>query len=186
MFAMRETTFRAVAAAAVALGLLALPARLPAQEAASVSPRIAVIDVGRILEESEAGRAMEAKLKRLKDEKDVEGTKIQEQAQGLQTQITEGRLSLSEERLVELQEQLTEKVQELRRFEEDANRFLLKEQQKELQAIEKRVMPVIGQVGQEFGYTVIFNKFQSGLVYAADEIDITDLVLERFNAAAGS
>jgi len=32
-------------------------------------------------------------------------------------------------------------------------------------------------------YTVIFNKFSSGLLFAKEEVDITDLILERYNSA---
>ena len=34
------------------------------------------------------------------------------------------------------------------------------------------------------GLAAIFNKFESGLVYASDAIDITDTVIKRFNDAA--
>jgi outer membrane protein len=40
---------------------------------------------------------------------------------------------------------------------------------------------VIDAVGQERGLTLIFNKFQSGLVYADEAVDITDDVIRRFN-----
>ena len=40
---------------------------------------------------------------------------------------------------------------------------------------------VADQIGAERGYTLIFNKFQSGLVYADDAVDITDDVIQRFN-----
>ena len=44
----------------------------------------------------------------------------------------------------------------------------------------------INAVGREFGYAMIFNKYQSGLVYADDAIDVTNLVIERFNAAGAA
>ena len=44
-------------------------------------------------------------------------------------------------------------------------------------------MPIIDQIGKEQGLTLIFNKFQSGLVYADDTVDITDEVIRRFNTA---
>ena len=36
-------------------------------------------------------------------------------------------------------------------------------------------MPVINQVGKELGYTLIFRKFESGLIYADEAIDITNV-----------
>jgi hypothetical protein len=33
---------------------------------------------------------------------------------------------------------------------------------------------------------VIFNKFESGLVYASEAVDITDTVIKNFNDTAGA
>ncbi len=69
----------------------------------------------------------------------------------------------------------------LQRFEDDAQRELNEARRRALGALEQRIMPVIDAVGQEKGLTLIFNKFQSGLVYADDTVDITDEVIRRFN-----
>jgi hypothetical protein len=45
-------------------------------------------------------------------------------------------------------------------------------------------MTIINQVGTELGYTMIFNKFESGLVYAQEGVDITDLILQRFDSSS--
>jgi Skp family chaperone for outer membrane proteins len=49
--------------------------------------------------------------------------------------------------------------------------------------IERQILPVIDKLGQEQGYTLIFNKFQSGLVYADDAVDITADVITRLDAS---
>ena len=51
-------------------------------------------------------------------------------------------------------------------------------------AIDEKVMPVINQIGHEQGYTMIFRKFESGLIYADDAIDITSAVVQRLDAQA--
>ena len=56
---------------------------------------------------------------------------------------------------------------------------------KELQALQAKILPVIDQIGKEMGVAAIFNKFESGLVYASDAIDITDTVVKRFDTATG-
>ena len=52
-------------------------------------------------------------------------------------------------------------------------------------AVDQQVMPVINQVGKELGYTLIFRKFESGLIYADEAIDITKSVIQRLDATAG-
>ena len=48
------------------------------------------------------------------------------------------------------------------------------------------MFPVINQVGKEGGYTLIFRKFESGLIYADEAIDITDEVIQRLDAAGAA
>jgi outer membrane protein len=154
-----------------------------AQQASPIS--VAIIDVTRILEESQSGKELIAELKKIQETKYGEAQVQQDEMKDIQARITEGRLSLSEERLAELRKELDRKAIALKRFEDDSNRELNEFRQGRLEKIEARLMPIINQVGEEFGYTLIFNKFQSGLVFAQQEIDITDLILQRFDAATG-
>ena len=50
-------------------------------------------------------------------------------------------------------------------------------------ALEAKIKSVIDTIGKEMGLAAIFNKFESGLVYASDAVDITDTVIKRFNEA---
>ena len=173
------------AAVLFAVVLSIFPAGARGQEQAPAT-RVAVIDVQRLLLESERGRKAVAELQNLREQKQAEGVSRQQEIEDLQAQIDEGRLSLSEERIAQLEQSLEEKVIALRRFQDDANRDLEKSQEEEFQDIEARMMPIINQAGEDLGYSLIFNKFNSGLLYALDEVDITDIILERFNASEGS
>ena len=42
-------------------------------------------------------------------------------------------------------------------------------------------MPIIQELGREMKLQLVFNKFQSGLVYADESLDITEQVIKRFN-----
>jgi len=56
-------------------------------------------------------------------------------------------------------------------------------QRRELGELEKRIMPVINDVAREQGYSLVFNKFNSGLLFAEDRtVDLTDAVIARFDA----
>ena len=182
----RFTIRRFAALAAPLLALLALPLPVAAQAVDDASPRIAVIDVGRILEESTAGQRLIADIKALAEQKGAEGQPMAEKAKSLQQQIEAGALSLSQEKLADLRKQFQDATKALKRFEDDANEEIDTLRTQRIGEIEKGVMAVVNQVGNEFGYTMMFNKFQSGLIFAQDEIDITDLILERYNAATAA
>lgn len=171
------------AAAVRILGALGVVAVLGAAPVAAQS-KLAVIDVQRLVTDSVAGKEALARLKKLQDDKIAEGKAKNDEVDALRKRLNEGRLSLADDKISELEKQLEEKVTGLRRFQEDAEREFNKSRETTFGEIERRVFPVIEQVGKEGGYTFIFNKFQSGLLYADDAADITSQIIQRFDAAA--
>ena len=163
----------------IAMTVLAAPAF-----AQNTAPqRLAVIDVQRVLNTSVAGKAAQDRLKKLQDDKMTKATKMQEDMKALDTEMNTKKLSLSEDKLADLQKQLADKQVALQRFGQDADKELGEARDKALLELEGKIKPVIDQIGKEMGVAAIFNKFESGLVYASDAIDITDTVIKRFNDA---
>jgi outer membrane protein len=147
--------------------------------------KIGVIDVEQILTESKNGKVVVEALQKFQDERRQELLEKQKQIEELQTRLAESRLTLAEDRLSEMEKQLEDLTIDARRARDDAQRELQKRQQEQFGAIERQVMPIIEGVGKELGYTLIFNKFQSGLLYAEESVDLTALIIERFDAASG-
>jgi len=170
----RIVTF--VACAAVA----ALPAA-PTALAQAAPQKIAVIEVQRIIQESAIGKESLARVQKLQQSKQEDLAKRQKDLRELEQKIQEQGKSLSEEAMEKLQKDYQAKAVDLKRFQDDAQRELEDAQRKELKTLEERIMPVIDVVGKEMGYTLIFNKFQSGLLFAAEDSDITNAVITRFN-----
>ncbi len=167
------------------LVMLATAQSLVAQPAAAEPQmKVAIIDVQRLVTDSKVGKAALDVLRSLQEQKQAEADAMQQEIQDLRTRLIEGRLSLSEEKLEELQKNLEQKIIDYRRFQDDADRELKKGQEKAFADIERQVMPIIADLGREFGYTAIFNKYQSGLLYAQADADVTDVVLERFDQRA--
>lgn len=148
--------------------------------------KIAVIDVQKILTDSVRGQEVMVSLQTLQEEMAASLQAKSDELAALQARYNETRLTLAEDRLAEMEKQLEDLSITLRRSQDDAQRELQKRQREDFQTIEEAVMPIIDQVGVEFGYSLIFNKFQSGLVFAEESVDITPLVIERFNALTPS
>jgi len=158
----------------VALVLVAAAAPAAAQKGA-------VIDVQRVLTESDPGKEALQDLQKLQEEKIEEGRRLKQELDALQEQFSKQRLTLSDERLEEMSKEIEDRTITLRRFEDDAQREIDDARRRTLGKLESRILPVINKVGEEQGYELIFNKFQSGLVYAADTVDVTEEVIRRFN-----
>jgi Skp family chaperone for outer membrane proteins len=177
------------AAAAGLLGFALAGPMAAAQPAAAPAPagplRIAVIDTEKILLSSAAGKKAMADLKKLQEAKENDLRARAQELKDLQAKINDGRLSLAQDKLADMAKQAEEKDIQLRRAQDDANRELTKKRDDMLAQIDERVMPVINQVGHELGYTLIFRKFESGLIYADEAIDITGVIIQRLDGGAG-
>jgi len=160
----------------LALTALALPAAAQAT--------VAVIDVQRVVTDSDPGKESLQRLMTLQNEKIEEGRNLQTELTALREQFNKQRLTLSEQKLEEMTGQIEDKTISLQRFEDDAKRSLEEARRTALGRLEQQIMPIIDAIGKERSLTLIFNKFQdSGIIYADDAIDITDEVIRRFNTA---
>lgn len=165
----------------VAVAVTALAAPMFAQTAPQ---RFAIIDVQKVLTQSTAGKAAYEKLKRMQDERLERAKTMDEDIRKLDADISTKRISLAEDKLTDMQKQLADKRISMQRYAQDADREIGEARDRELQALEARIKPVIDALGKEMGIAAIFNKFESGLVYASDAIDVTDTVIKRFNDTA--
>ena len=152
--------------------------------AAAQEAKIAVIDVQRVVTESDPGKEALAKLKKLQEQKLNQAKAMQQELDSLQQQFNKQRFTLSDDKLTELRKKIEDKGIALKRFQDDAQRELDDARRKALASLEQKIMPIIQQLGKEKGYLLIFQKYQSGLVYADDaRTDITDEIIRRFNTS---
>jgi outer membrane protein len=174
-----KRTVLSILAGAVAVAAVAQTEAAPAQAASHA--KIAVINVERLVQESALGKEAFARVKKLNDQKKDEADKLAKELREMEQKLADQGASMTDDKRDQLQKSYQEKAIAYKRFNDDAQRILEDAQKKELEQLEKRVLPVIQQVGKEKGFTLIFNKFQSGLVYANEDVDVTDDILKRFN-----
>lgn len=181
----RKLTIRAALAGAAAFALaLGFAAPLAAQGTADL--KIAIIDTERILLTSETGKKALEELRTLQTSKEEQGKSMQSELEGLRDRLTEGRLSLSEDRIQEMEKEMEDKAIALRRFQDDANRDLNKKRDEILARVDRAVMPIINTYGQEGSFDLIFRKFESGLIFAGEGIDVTDEIIRRLDSGRGA
>jgi len=166
----------------ISMAVAALAAPMFAQ---NTPARVAVIDVQKVLTQSTAGKAAYDKLKKIQEDRVEKAKAMDEEMRKLDSDINTKKISLSEDKLAEMQKQLADKRISMQRYAQDADREIGEARDRELQALEVKIKPVIDAIGKEMGIAMIFNKFESGLVYASEAIDITDTVIKKFNESQG-
>ena len=171
----RPTPLILVAAASLTILLSA------AAPAVAQSGKIGVLDTQRVVLESNAGKAALAPLEAFREEKETELKALGQEITDLRTRVAEG-LSLPEGELAKLRQELEAKTTDIRRFQQDTAQEIQRRQAQVLQEIDRKVMPVVNAYAMEQGYSMIFRKYESGLVYVDEAIDVTAAIIQRLNA----
>ncbi len=143
-----------------------------------VPTKIGTVDTEKILLTSNLGKAAMEQVKKLQENKEVQLRTMQQEIKDLQTRVQSGRGP------ADGAAQLTAKTNALRRAQDDATREINAARDKILGDIDTKVMPVIDIVAKEMKYAFIFRKFESGLIYADESTDITNVIIARMNSMA--
>lgn len=163
--------------------LVAVPASLGAQEGGL---KLAVVDVEAVVGQSTPGQELQARLQSFQQEISQELETLNQKAREIRQRATDGANSLSEERLNELNKQYEDATIAVRRFRDDKQREGQKMQEEGLREIERLLEPVFAQVREETGYDLILNRVPGVVLMASERVDITALMIERFNAATAA
>jgi outer membrane protein len=155
-------SFRSFFAGAIA----ALPLLLPTVARAEL--KIGYVDLQRALLEVEEGRAAKAKLQGVLDSKQKEMLDKQASA-------------MSEETRVSKQTELQKKLFDLAQRWEKGKQEMANRERTELQAIFQKMDPIIASIAQREGFTLVFEKTDSGLVYAPQSLDLTNELVRLYN-----
>lgn len=161
-------------AALVVAGICATPAR-------AQSMKVAVIDIQEVLRTSVSGKAALGRLEEMANRKQEVLKQRQKELEDLQKQYNTAPLSGSKRD--ELETRIQNLIKDVNRFKEDARLELQKAEDAELKKLEDEVLPLIDEIGKKDGYQMVFGKFQSGLIYMDPALDITDMIIQRYDTA---
>ena len=141
----------------ISIAVFALAAPMFAQ---STPAPVAVVDVQKVLTLPPPARppreAQEDAGDRLNKAKQMD-----EEMKKLDSDLATKRISLAEDKLAEMTKQLADKKIAMQRFAQDADREIGEARDRELQALQVKIEPVIDALGKEMGLALIFNKFES-------------------------
>jgi outer membrane protein len=168
-----------------------------AGQATSTSLKMGIVDLDRALKESAQGKQAMATLKQFRDKvvKEINDKKRQKDSmeaslRDLQTELTAQSTVLSDAAKRDKEETYRRRVRDLRKFIDDANRFIeeserdLREREAELTSrLLRELLEIIRAIGKEEGFTVIFERNDRFLLYAADAIDLTEKIIKRYDTA---
>jgi len=163
-----------VVALFVCLGLVVAPMAAQAQ-------KIAYVDLQKALNLSAAGKEAKEKIKAEVQGYDGEVQKRQEELKKLKEDLEKQAMLLSEEARNAKERDYQQKVKEYQRFTKDIQESLQQMDTDFTRKILEDLLKVAQDYGKSQNYTMILEKTESSIVYADEEIDITDEVIKAFD-----
>lgn len=166
------------------LGALLVPALL--LSGASAAPaqdgpiKIAVVDIEKVVTGSTAGQQLQ---KRLDDFRVVVEAELKTKADELDALRKRAEAATTLAEGDRLSRQLEQGVIDFDRLKADKQREGQKIQKDGLNSIEKALGPIFKQVRDEQGYDLILALTPGVILMSSQRVDITQLVIDRYNAA---
>ena len=157
----------------------AAPARPPFPAGA----KFAFVDLQRVAAQSVEGQAANARVQELSEQKRAEIEEKNTTLQASQQKLQQGQTVLSPDVRLQLQRDIDRMLLDIERFTQDADVEVGALQQTLQIEFQQKLLPVIDQVANEKRLDSIFSVGDSGLVWAASSLDLTDEIIRQFDAS---
>jgi Skp family chaperone for outer membrane proteins len=141
--------------------------------------KFGVFDSAIVFDRSEHGRQLKAEIERLRDLRLKEMTQAQADLNALQQEMRTKELTFNDEKRSEMLQMINQKQIELQRRNDDASREIQAEFNKAQQKLQKELLNVVEVLGRDGQFTFVMEK--GLLLYSSPDVDITGLVLDKFN-----
>lgn len=148
---------------------------------AAAEVKIGYIDLQKILNESNSGKAAKEKIAKKVQEYEVQIGQQQKDLKSAKDELEKQALLLSDEARSQKERDYQQKLKELQRFTKDIREELRMKDADFTHKILDEIIKIVEKMGAEKGYTAIFEKNESSLVYADEKIDLTGELLKRYN-----
>lgn len=147
--------------------------------------RIGYVDVRKVLTESKAGLQLKTEIEKMVKQRKENLGRQEQELKDMQKAFEKDKLVLSDSQKASKQVEFEEKVKAFQQARADAQREIdQKEHEFTVKAL-PRIRDIIHALAKEQKLTFILEQNQSAILYAADGPDLTQKVIERFDAQGG-
>jgi len=142
--------------------------------------KIGVVDLQRLMETSEQGKAAQAKIKEQKDKMELELKQKGAEIEELRKQLERESMVMSKEKRAEKGRETRIKLNDFKTLQKAYRAELQALENKLVSALRKDILQLTAEIGKKEGYLLIINNFS--VMYSPGSIDITDRLIKELNA----
>jgi outer membrane protein len=165
---------------AIVLGL-----SLSAKAALAQDSKFGFVDLQRALMETEEGRKARTDLKKVFDQKQKELDEQQNELKKGMEDLDKKRTLLPADKVKEKEAEMQAKLQKVQQTYMRHQQDLQAKEQEATGKIFERMQRIITKIATNENFTMIFDRVQSGLIFAKPHLDLTNEVIRRYNAGEG-
>ncbi|MDD9304924.1 MAG: OmpH family outer membrane protein [Desulfobacter sp.] len=152
----------------------------PAAFSADVA-KIGVVNFEKVLKNSSAGKVTQKQLKAKWTELQNKLEAEKKQVEAMSLAIEREALVLSPEKKRDKQRELRDRVNNFKGMNADFTEEYRILQNKRINEIQKDVFEISNSLGKDQGFLLILERKTAGVIYAPAQVDITDLVIQKYN-----
>jgi len=145
--------------------------------------KIGYVDMRVALNESDPGKKAKTELETLIKTKQASIEEKGKNVEKLKSELEKQGSVLSADAKKAKEEEIERQLRDYQRMVQDAQAEVKKREDQVTGSILKEIRDIIDKIGQEDGYSLIFENVEGIIVFSRKDLDVTDRVIKRYNEA---
>ena len=150
--------------------------------ASAQETKVGYIDLQKVIRDSKAGKAAKLSFEKEFQQKKVIIESKKRNVDSLREDFIKNAQVMSESARKQKAEDIDKKDKDLLRTQEDFKEDLQKKDFELTQKILRDIEGILKQIGDSGDYAIIIEKIEGGVVYSSKSADVTDLVIQEYDA----
>jgi len=142
---------------------------------------IAVVDLDKAINATEQGKAAREELSRKKRTAEQELEPMVQRFKSLQKEIEDKRFVWNEDKLRAKQLDLAELQNKIENKQKELEGQLKVDYERLVGPLRSKISSIVEEIGKDQSLIVVLERNTPGLLYTRETLDITDVVIQRFN-----
>jgi outer membrane protein len=145
--------------------------------------KVGVINIQEAIGTTQEGKKATQEIQKKYQPRQQELQRQQQEIQAIQDQLQKQQTTLSDEEQRRLSRELEEKQKIFKRTQEDSQADFAADRDEAIRRIGQKMVRIINDYAQQNGFSLILDDAQIPVYYAARDIDITEEIVKRYDAA---
>ena len=147
--------------------------------------KIGVVDIEQAISSTEEGKAAREEFGRKQREAESKVQPMLERYRGLEEELKAKKFVLSDDALYQKQLDLAEMRNEIQAKMREIEGQLQVDQKRLEGPLVQKLEGIITELGKSQGFTLIIRRGAPGVLYTREALDVTEMVIERYNKKKG-